>query len=276
MRRIVTAIGLTLLAVASAEAQSPLERAAALGRQGKHDEAIQLVSAELKARPGDAAALELRAHLYLEAGQPEKAVTDLSEVIRLNPKAARVIDLRGDAHLRLGKMAEAIADFDRYLELDPRRKPDHWRRGIALYYAGRYKEGVQQFELHQTVNSNDVENAVWHYLCNAKLVGPDKARAALIKVGPDRRVPMTTIFALFAGKAKPEDVLRDAVAGDPPDVFRKQNLFYAHLYLGLYHEAAGAAKASLDHMTKAATDYGQPHYMGDVARVHVLLRKSKP
>ena len=27
-----------------------------------------------------------------------------------------------------------------------------------------------QFELHQRVNPQDVENAVWHYLCKVKLV----------------------------------------------------------------------------------------------------------
>jgi lipoprotein NlpI len=55
----------------------------------------------------------------------------------------------------------------------------------------------------------------------------------------------------------------------------RQQLFYAHLYLGLYHEATGDQPRALEHLTKAAGDYQPGHYMGDVARVHRdLLRKN--
>jgi len=248
-------------------------RAAATARQ--FDEAIKLATRALDAAPDDAEALALRAELYVETKQPAKAVADYDRLIAKHPQAAQYIDRRGDAYLVLGKMTEAIADFDRALTLTPAKKPEHWRRGIALYYAGRYKDGVEQFELHQTVNRNDVENAVWHYLCNAKVVGPDKARSALIPIRGDPRVPLMTVHALFAGNARPEDVLKEATAGNVSAERKKTQLFYAHLYLGLYYESVGDAKASLEHMTKAATEYGNPHYMGDVARVHVQLRKPK-
>src|SRR4051812_29111912 len=111
--------------VMPAAAQTPaLATAAALARQGKTAEAIELVTKELAARPDDADARELRAGLYLSANEPEKALADLNHVIRLDPKAARAIDRRGDIYLRLGKMTEAVADFDRFLELTPRRKPE--------------------------------------------------------------------------------------------------------------------------------------------------------
>src|SRR5262245_22519804 len=240
MRRRAIIICWAVLAVAPSQAQAPgLLEAAALARQGKTDEAIRLVTAELAARPDDADALQLRADLYMVANQPDKALTDLTRVIQKDPKAARAIDRRGDVYLKTGKMAEAIADFDRYLELTPRHKPEHWRRGIALYYAGRYKDGAAQFELHQTVNSSDVENAVWHYLCNAKVVGPEKARSALIPIRGDPRVPLMTVHALFAGNAKPDDVLKEATAGNVSPERKRNQLFYAHLYLGLYFDSAG-------------------------------------
>src|SRR5437667_135926 len=82
---------------------------------------------------------------------------------------------------------------------------------------------------HPTTDTNDVENAVWHYLCNARAHGRDRARKEILKIGKDGRVPMMTVYALFKGEAKPQDVLKDAEAGEAPDVVRKRQLFYAHL-----------------------------------------------
>ena len=117
------------------------------------------------------------------------------------------------------------------------------------------------------MDTNDVENAAWHYLCNARVVGVERARSEMLKIGKDRRVPMMEVYALCAGKAKPADVLAAARAGDPGEADLKRRLFYAHLYLGLYYEAEGDKKKALEHMTKAADDYQTGQYMGDVARV---------
>src|SRR5947209_5913377 len=101
MLRLVIAISLAFVPVVLGADAAALERAAALARQGKHDEAIRLVTAELAAHPNDADAREVRAGLYLAVNQPDKALGDLDHVIRLNPKAARTIDLRGDVYLKL-------------------------------------------------------------------------------------------------------------------------------------------------------------------------------
>jgi len=59
-----------------------------------------------------------------------------------------------------------------------------------------------------------------------------------------------------------------------PEKLRDQ-LFYAHLYLGLYYEAAGDRERSREHILKATHEFSMEHYMGDVARVHKLLRIEK-
>ena len=56
---------------------------------------------------------------------------------------------------------------------------------------------------------------------------------------------------------------------------RQERLFYAYLYLGLYHEANGAAKESLAYMRKAVDQQWTGHYMWDVARVHRDLLTKK-
>jgi lipoprotein NlpI len=167
-----------------------------------------------------------------------------------------------------GRVTESVAGFDQLVKVLPAFAPQLWQRGIALYYAGRHADCRAQFESHRTVNPNDVENAVWHYLCVARAESPAKARAALLPVGPDGRVPMRQIYDLFRGTLRPEDVL--AAAGDGAS-----GQFYARLYLGLYYEAQGDARRALEHITIAAAprfaDAGG--YMHTVARIHLQSRK---
>lgn len=163
-----------------------------------------------------------------------------------------------------GRVAQAAAGFDTLAKLSPASAPQLWQRGIALYYAGRYKDCREQFESHRTVNPADVENAAWHFLCVARQESPQKARSALLPVGPDSRVPMTQIYDMFRGARSPEAVL--SAAGP---TLRGQ--FYAELYVGLYYEAMGNKKLALQHITNAAAERFRTagDYMHMVARVHL-------
>ena len=229
------------------------------------------------ARGAAATVEELTRQAEAAAGSRDysKAVTLVSRAIVLAPERATLYLLRGTYHFRDGKIEEALADFDRQLKLQPGDRAEHWQRGIALYYAGRFKEGREQFEEHRTVNPDDVENAAWHYLCRAKEASPERAREALLPVGPDRRVPMAEVYQLFAGKLKPEDVLAAAGQGNPGAERLNLQLFYAHLYIGLWHEAQGNAELARQHMRDAVEKHPLEDYMYDVARVY-LSRMSKP
>jgi lipoprotein NlpI len=271
--RVVIALGagLALLcpAFTRADADDPLAKAKAALGQGKTDQALALVGQALRADPENADAYYVRGLVWETLGRHREAIADYDRVIKKNPQAADAYDHRGSEHFKLGRFAASLADFDKYLEMKPAEKPGHWRRGITCYYAERFEEGRKQFESYEKVDGNDVENAVWSFLCRAREVGVDKARPALLKIGHDRRVPLMAVYALYAGRAKPDDVLAAARAGKPsPDELRLR-LFYAHLYLGLYCEVAGDRKGAYEHLRLAARDYGQVgHYMGDVARVH--------
>lgn len=169
------------------------------------------------------------------------------------------------------KPAESVAAFDKLIAMSPNTEPQLWQRGLSLYYAGKYVEGREQFEIHQTVNPNDVENAAWHFICVARAENVDAARKALIPIAGDTRVPMKEVHDLFAGKGTEEAVLKAAHAGGDEQSHRNE-LCYAHLYLGLYHEALGRTDQAKQHMLKAAVDYKMDHYMGKCAQVHVKLR----
>ena len=188
------------------------------------------------------------------------AVTAYAQSPAERPQA--ILD-RAVADFQRGRIAEAAAGFDSLARLVPDDAPQLWQRGIALYYAGRYEDCRVQFESHRTVNPNDVENAAWHFLCVARDQSPEKARTALLPVGPDSRVPMRQVYEMFRGKLTPEAVL--AAAGNQPGA-----QFYAHLYLGLYFEALGVQDRAREHITAAAADrYAVGGYMHTVARVHL-------
>ena len=225
-----------------------------------------LAAAEEKYRAGDLDGT-------LQQLEPLLKAEDLDQTSSQHVRelAARVLQIRGEEHFRQARIAESIADFDRQLQLQPDRAAEHWQRGIAYYYAGEYEKGAKQFELHRTVNPQDVENAAWHFLCAVRAPegSVEAARKKLIPVTRDVRVPMAQIQLLFAGAMTPEEVLRvGAEAGGTAK-------FYADLYVGLYYEALGRDEESL-RLLKLAADNpaAKDNYMGDVARVHVKLRKA--
>ena len=173
------------------------------------------------------------------------------------------------ADFEAGRIAQSTAGFDKVAKLIPEIAPQLWQRGIALYYAGRYKDCREQFESHRTVNPADVENAAWHFLCVARQESAAKAKAALLPVGPDSRVPMREVYEMFAGKLTPDQVMK--AAGTTPS-----GQFYAYLYIGLYNEAMGNRELAAKQIAAAADDRfaGAGGYMQMVARVHRDLRKA--
>ena len=163
-----------------------------------------------------------------------------------------------------GRIDESVAKFNQLVAVAPRAMPQLWQRGIALYYAGRYDDCRKQFEAHRTVNPDDVENAAWHFLCVARAESPARARAALLPVGPDGRVPMREVLELFRGKMTTDQVMAAACKS-------LSGQFYGHLYVGLYHEATGDNARARTALETAANERFRAAggYMHMVARVHV-------
>ncbi|HEV7280859.1 MAG TPA: hypothetical protein VGN57_11705 [Pirellulaceae bacterium] len=219
-----------------------------------------------------------QAQAEAERGESEAAVRTASEALKLDDSLAAAWYLRGRERFKLSQFQESVADFDRYVELMPQAASRQWERGIALYYAGEYAKGAEQFALYQTYHNADVENAAWHYLCVARAeggekgAGVEKARRSLLPIENDRRVPMMEIYRLYQGEATPEDVLKAARAGEPGKEELAGRLFYARLYIGLYHEAASQHDLSRKYLLEAADEHAETRtinrYMYDVARVH--------
>ncbi|MFO0897696.1 MAG: tetratricopeptide repeat protein [Pirellulales bacterium] len=249
---------------------------------GDHKGALEQVNGALAKTPDDLSALVLRAKIRTARQEYAEALADLERAVAAAPDQPALYDLRGDARFRVGDFSGALADFDEYLDRRPQARPGHWRRGIVCYYAGKFAAGRDQFAAYQTVDDADVENAVWHYLCNARVVGREQARTEIPKVRPDRRVPLMTVLELFQGKATVDDVDR---ACDGPDLTPEEKAsrrFFANLYAGLFLVSEEQPAAALERLAAAADPaladpkHGGGGYMWEVARVHAAeLRKAQ-
>ena len=156
---------------ADSPANEPLAAAAQALARGNRDKALGLADKAVQADPKNVECYMYRAAVYDALRQFDKAVSDYAAAIDLPPQSANAYQHRGEDHFRLGHFKESVADFDKVVELDPGQEPYHWQRGISLYHAGAFERGAKQFELHKTVNPEDVENAVWHYMCVARTSG---------------------------------------------------------------------------------------------------------
>ena len=268
--------GLTAALNAAESVDRLLAESRAAWRAGQTDKALELATKAIEAERDDSRLHLYRGTLYESLRRHKEALADFNRAIELEPNESDAYEHRGSELFKLGRFADSIADFDRQIALDPTSEAGHWKRGISYYFAGRYAEGRKQFEGYQTVDNNDVENAVWRFLCMARSDGVAAARDDLLKIKHDRRVPMMEIYSLFAGRTTPEQVLMAARAGDPAADELRHRLFYAELYLGLYYDALGDRSQARQHI-QAAVEQKIGHYMWDVAKVcaDVLAKRPK-
>jgi lipoprotein NlpI len=241
-----------------------------------YDTALKAANKVVELDPKSPRGYYIRGEVFGAQRKHKEAIEDYNKAHDLDKKFLAAVNQRGGEQFKLGKIKESIEDFDTFLKDNPREFDSHWRRGISLYYVGKFDEGAKQFKAGEKVFGDDVENAFWHYLCNARADGVEKARKALLKVGPDARIPMMKVYELIEGKCKPADVIEQAEKADEKRQSRNEMLFYANLYVALNYEAEGNEKKCIEHLETAVKKHKIGHYMWDVGNVHLqLLQKKK-
>ncbi|XZE20941.1 tetratricopeptide repeat protein [Pirellulaceae bacterium SH449] len=209
-----------------------------------------------------------RVEWAIQNGKSAELLEELDKRISAEPDNADLYILRGSLFFRTHRVKESLVDFDVAVEKSPEVLPYLWQRGISQYYAGEYRKGLEQFEVHRTVNPNDVENAFWHFLCAAKLHGIEKASQSVLLAGQDNREPLMQVQLLIQGKLEEEALLKVTQAGG------RSTKFYGYLYLGLYADVAKKPAKAIDYLEKCLEiDY--PGYMHDVAKVHLAMLKEQ-
>lgn len=260
--------------VAEEDVATLLRKAKAEQEAGRIESAVALATRAIELSPDDVDARFFRAEIFAGVRQHRQAIADYTQAMKLDATSAVLFHRRGAARFKVGDVVGSIDDFDQEIRLNPRAEQSHWQRGLSYYYADQFREGQRQFELYQTYHASDVENVVWRFACQAKVDGVEAARREMLALEePDRRIPMMKIYDLFAGKAKPEEVLMVADAGAPAPKEHNVRRFYAHLYLALYYFATDQAEKGKDHIFRADR-HVISHYMWDVAHVHAQQIKA--
>lgn len=218
---------------------------------------------------------EDQGYLALRSGQTDRVAEIAKSMENQHPGSFSAAMARGSLLLRAGMATEALTAFDEAATLQPGQVPYLWQRGIAQYYAGEFAAGRDQFIVHRKVNPHDVENAVWHYVCVARIDGIEAAQRDYLPAPGDSRAPLQEVYDLFAGTATIKTVTDaiDAFPADSPAATSAQ--FYGWLYLGMYQDAHGNLDEAQKWLDKSV-GLKQTHYMADVARVHqqqVLARR---
>lgn len=216
-----------------------------------------------------------KARDHLNQGEYADAVKQLEHLTRVFEKSANAHFLLADARFMNGQVAEAVKAYDRALELRPEWSARCWQRGLALYLSGEFELGKQQFEHHQTVNSQDVENSVWHLMCHSRTADLETARQQMIPISGDQRIPMPEVFRLFSGEGSVDQVMQAArSANASSESERNTYLYYAWLYSGLYYDMIGDPEQALTAMRKASdiNPIAKAQLMGSVADVFLTLR----
>jgi tetratricopeptide (TPR) repeat protein len=116
-----------------------LERAGERASAGRSDQAIALLTEEIRLSPQLWQAFQYRGELYLQRGdQVEAAVRDFSEAIRLAPKEPHLYGLRAYAYSLLGDESSSRSDYARADELAGETP----RQGVTDELSGEIHRGI--------------------------------------------------------------------------------------------------------------------------------------
>jgi tetratricopeptide (TPR) repeat protein len=102
---------------------------------------IDRLTARLRDRPDDRAALAARADAYVKAGDAGRAIADFDEAIRRDPADAAAYEGRAHSRQLTADHLGAIADSDSALRLDPGLATAYAIRGAALTSLGDWRRG---------------------------------------------------------------------------------------------------------------------------------------
>ena len=197
----------------------------------------------------------------------DEASEAAAKAAQLAPKSAEIQQRCAEILYRSGKTKKSLPLFDRANELSPEIAPHNWQRGIALGSAGLWKQGAAQFKSHHDVNPDDVENSAWYFLCVAKSKGLADAEKTVIPSRGDGRQPMMSILQMLKKEIKPAEVVTAAKTNTREGYARKNALFYADLYLGLYYDSLNDESNAIKYLKRSMT-HGVEGYMADTARVY--------
>lgn len=109
------------------------------------DRAIDYLSGEIRARPADAGALEMRGYLWNKRKEYDRALADYAEAIRLDPKFIDAYMSQGVTLQKRREHDQAIAAFGEAIRLNPKHSDAYTCRGSAWVLKGDCTKALADF-----------------------------------------------------------------------------------------------------------------------------------
>lgn len=114
-------------------------------RIGDYKAALDEAALALRAKPGDAAALTLKAAAHNRLHEPALAEAAATEALQTQPRSVVALLERGYARYQLGRHKEALVDVESALLLEPLNAMGHLYRGMILEKLDRAKDAVASY-----------------------------------------------------------------------------------------------------------------------------------
>ena len=109
---------------------------------GNSEEALELVTRSIQARPDFWQSYQLRALIYLTMIDFSRAERDAKEAIKRNPRAHPAYNTLGQIYLAQNRFAEAEEIYNQALDLDPNLGLYYYHLGLAQYRQEKYDEAA--------------------------------------------------------------------------------------------------------------------------------------
>lgn len=192
-----------------------------------------------------------RALALYRQGRFEDAISEWKKALELDPQDAAAISNLGAALHGAGRLEDAAREFSRALELDPDNVRAHTNIGIALARSKKYDEAARHFERALELRPGDAQARSAY---GGMLVETGETEKALVhlrvalELTPDSSDALNNYAGALARAGRYQDSLpyfRKALELEP-------NSAVLHFNFGRALAATGSLKDGLAHVEKAA------------------------
>lgn len=215
-----------------------------------------------------------RALALYRQGKFDEATTEWKRALELEPGDAAAISNLGAALHGAGRFEEAAGEFARALEIDPDNVRAHTNIGIALARSRRYAEAARHFERALELRPGDAQARSAY---GGMLVETGQTEKALVhlrvalELTPDSPDALNNYAGALARAGRDQESLpffRKALEFEP-------NSAVLHFNYGRALAAAGDLEAGLAHVEKAAQlSGGEPVMLERLAELYALAGRS--
>jgi protein O-GlcNAc transferase len=150
----------------------------------KFDEAIDLFSKTVKAKPDHYMAYNNLGNAYMNKNNKEKAADAYNAALKIKPDSSEAYFNLGMVYANMKKYAEAADSFKKFSNLKPNESDGYHYQGVANMRLGKNLEGLELLQKANKMNPGDIKIQLQIGNCYLALnqVGKAEAMAKMLKV----------------------------------------------------------------------------------------------